>query len=163
MKKKSLLGKDTIITLFTKEEGKTVVVAKGIKKITSRRAPHLQTGNLINVILSNFHERYYLQESQLISAFSTIKSKQQKIDYQYLLFFVLDRLLPERQKEKEIYFLTKNFLVELSQKDFNKQRLLYYLNRLLSSLGYYKSERSYPDVLSSIEEIIHEKIPSSII
>ncbi|MBI4009495.1 recombination protein O N-terminal domain-containing protein, partial [Candidatus Roizmanbacteria bacterium] len=41
LRKRSLPNQDKIVTLFTKELGKLNVFAKGIKKITSRRLPHV--------------------------------------------------------------------------------------------------------------------------
>ena len=163
-KKKSLLGKDNSLTLFTKEEGKVSVIAKGIRKITSRRASHTQTGNLVKISLYDKNDRLYLQESELISAFSTIKSKSDKIKFQYLFLFLLDRMLPEKQKEDEVYILTKKFLVELARsKVFTKEIMFAYIQKLLVFLGFHKSKQSYEELLRYLEEIIHEKIPPGII
>ncbi|MEK7109728.1 MAG: DNA repair protein RecO, partial [Patescibacteria group bacterium] len=62
LKKKDLLNKDVLISLFTQDLGRLTIFAKGVKKITSRRSPHLQTGNLINVLISHKNDHYYLQE-----------------------------------------------------------------------------------------------------
>ncbi|MBI4226632.1 DNA repair protein RecO, partial [Candidatus Roizmanbacteria bacterium] len=51
LRKRSLPNQDTIVTLFSKKIGKVNAFAKGIKKITSRRLPHVQTANLINAVL----------------------------------------------------------------------------------------------------------------
>lgn len=164
LKKRSLLGKDMAVTFFTATEGKIMAVAKGVKKITSRRASHIQTGNLVKIILYQKDNRYYLQESNLISAFSTIKSSQEKIDFQYLFFFIIDRLLPERQKEDDVYAFTKSFLLDLAKtSNFTKQVMTLYLRKLLLLLGYHKGAQSYFEQLRYVEEIIHEKIPPSII
>lgn len=163
-KKKSLLGKDVIITLFTETDGKVSAIAKGLKKITSRRASHIQTGNLIEIILNDRGSRAYLQESRLKSAFSAIKSDSQKVSYQYLVFFLLDRILPDRQIEPETYKVTKQFLIELARnREFDKERLLVYLHRFLQILGYHKGTVTFTELIRYIEEIIHEKIPTGIV
>lgn len=163
-RKRSLLEKDTFITFFSESEGKITAIAKGIKKITSKRAPHIQTGNLVDVILYEKNDRLYLQDSKLISAFSAIKSDTAKIDFQYLMLFILDRILPERQKEQDVYILTKTFIIELAKSQgFNKERMCYYLRKLLTLLGYHKKNTTYLELLRHTEEIIHEKIPQSII
>ncbi len=160
LRKRSLLKKDTIVTLFTERSGKINVLAKGIKKITSRRLPHTETGNLINVILYRKDERYFLQETKLISAFSQIKKDQKKLVYFYLFLFILERLLPENAKEIKVYQLAKSFLVALSKKDLGEDGLCSYLNKLLSVLGYLKGEKTLPEIKLFVEEIINEKIPS---
>lgn len=102
LRKRNLLGKDSLITLFTHDHGKANVIAKGLKKTTSRRAPHLQTANLVDVVYNVSNDRKYLDQSQLKSAFSGIKNEVGKMNYLYLIFFILDRLLPEDQKEEHV-------------------------------------------------------------
>ncbi|MFN4212609.1 MAG: DNA repair protein RecO [Microgenomates group bacterium] len=161
LKKRNLLNKDIIITLFTEKYGRLNVVAFGIKKITSRRLSHIQTGNLIKVLIYKKDDRFYLQESQLISGFSQIKDNQQKIKDLYLFFFVLDRLLPENQKELLVYQLTKKFLIDLSKSIANKKSILTkYLNKTLIFLGYLTKEKHFDEIKFYIEELLQEKIPS---
>ncbi len=161
LKKKDLLNKDVLISLFTQDLGRLTIFAKGVKKITSRRSPHLQTGNLINVILSHKNDHYYLQESQLISGFSELKKEEKKVKQLYLFLFILDRLIPENQKEERVYNLTKRFFIDLSRPLGKKNLgLLYYLNKLMSLLGYLHEDKSINELKFLIEEIINEKIPS---
>lgn len=160
LKKRALPNQDKIITLFTKELGKVSAFAKGIKKITSRRLPHVQTANLINVVLYKKNEHFYLQETSLISGFSQIKKDQNKLQYLYLFFFVIERLLPDSQVEQNIYNLLMRFLVELSGSRIEiDEMLLKYLNQTVSTLGYSKEDKNYDELRRVIEEIIHEKMP----
>ena|SRR3989338_2885343 len=161
LRKKDLLNRDVLISFFSQDLGRLTVFAKGVKKITSRRSPHLQTGNLINVIISHKNDRYYLQESQLISGFSELKKDEDKVKQLYFFLFILDRLLPENQKEERAYNLTKKFLIDLSHPSGKKRlSLLYYLNKLMSLLGYLHEDKNFNELRFLIEEIINEKIPS---
>jgi len=95
LKKRLLLNQDLLVVLFSESQGKIVVIAKGARKITSKRLPHLETANLINVILNKRKERLYLQESRLISGFSQLKADEKKVTDLYQFFYVIERLLPE--------------------------------------------------------------------
>lgn len=160
LKKRSLLNKDSIITVLTDKQGKIGIFAKGIKKITSRRLPHIQTGNLINIIVNEKDNRYYLQETTLISGFTKIKNNEDKHDSLYTMLFVLERILPENQNEEQVYDLTKRFLIELSESEkFTTARLTYYINTLMKILGFIHKEKPLSDLRLIIEDIIHEKIP----
>ena len=160
LKKKSLLNKDVLISLFTQDLGRLVVFAKGVKKITSRRSPHLQTGNLVNVLLSHKNDHYYLQESQMISGFSELKRDENKVSQLYSFLFVLDRLLPELQKETKIYNLTKNFFIDLSGSSKSEMIIIRYLTEAMKLMGYLDKKVSPAELKSLIEEIVNEKIPS---
>ena len=160
LRKKDLLNRDVLISFFTQDLGRLMVFAKGVKKITSRRSPHLQTGNLIYILVSHKNDHYYLQESQLISGFSELKKAENKVKQLYSFLFVLDRLLPEQQKEIKVYNLTKNFLVDLSNSSKTEVIIVKYLTDILMILGYLDKKVSGDELKSLIEEIINEKIPS---
>ncbi len=161
LRKRNLPNKDIIITLFTAELGKINVFGKGIKKITSRRLPNTQTGNLVDTILYKKDDRFYLQETRLISGFTNIKDKTDKINYLYLVLFVVERLAPEGQYEKTLYTEIKRFLVDLSRAEVPDVSLLAkYLNRILMILGYNHEPLPLSDVYSTIEGIIDEKLPA---
>lgn len=160
LRKVSLLNKDTIITLFTRERGKIRCFGKGIKKITSRRLPHMQTGNLVEAVLHQKEQKYYLGESMLISAFSDIKKQSERYRYFYAYLFVVERLLPQDQEEQSVFNLLTHFLIELSQdKSFSSHTLSEYLNDLVFLLGYGDKQISERKVSDLIEGLMNEKIP----
>jgi len=164
VKKTSLLNKDTVITLFSEEKGKISVFAKGIKKITSKRLPHIQTGNLIKALLGRKGDYFYLQETKLISHFFAIKKDREKSDGLYFMLFILDRLLPEGQKEEPVYQTFKRFMIELSKEKKSVQLLLTkYVNEILRFLGYTIKKSTLSDLRIVVEEIINEKIPAFVI
>lgn len=160
LRKKSLLNRDVLVSLFSESDGKINVFAKGVKKLTSRRSPHLQTGNLIEVLIHRKADRFYLEESLLKSGFSELKKDQEKINLLYQFFFVLERLLPEHQKEETVYNLTKSFLVKLSKLEDKKDILEVYFNKLLRLLGYTKKNHDFVELQSIISDLINEKLPS---
>src|SRR3989344_5865413 len=143
LRKKDLLNRDVLISFFSQDLGRLTVFAKGVKKITSRRSPHLQTGNLINVLISHKNDHFYLQESQLISGFSELKKDDNKVKQLYLFLFVLDRLLPDQQKEAKVYNLTKNFLIKLTKSSKSKAIVIRYLTKMMKLLGYLDKEISF--------------------
>lgn len=162
LKKKNLLNRDNIVILFTHEKGKIGVFAKGIKKITSRRLPHIQTGNIIEALIYKKQDRFYLQETKLISHLIEIKKNSEKTHDLYFFLFILDRLLPENQKEEPVYHDFKRFISQLAKKE-DKSILNQHLNKLLKSLGYIKEDLDFFEAKRVTEEIIGEKIPEFIL
>lgn len=164
MRKRPLLEKDVLLDLFTLDQGKMTVTAKGVKKITSRRAPHLQTGNLVHFELQERHERWYLQQSQLISGFTAVRDHERRTSVMYILLFVLDRILPDAAPEPDVYILARRFMAEISRSEENEPAILKkYLYDVMVSLGYVQGEKTMKELIMIIEEIIHEKIPFRII
>ena len=164
LKKFRLPNNDVIVTCFTKEFGKIRSIAKGVKKITSRRAPHLDSINMIEVIYRKNNDSYFLTETKLISAFSAIKSSEYKQKVVYFFFYILDFMLPEAVQDAEIYQWLRNLLILLGG---DNQYIQTYLNRdlniLMRLLGYIDSDLPYNSLIVLIEETIHEKIQKYIL
>ena len=163
LRKRNLLGKDILLTFFSSEYGKIHAIAKGIKKITSRRASHVQTGNLVFIECYRKSDRLYLQHSRLISAFSQIKKSSKKMSLLYRCLFIIDRLLPELQPELNLYEDLKRFLITISQSEkINEHDLLEgFLTKLLRHLGYGEQKKTLIEQIMYIQELIGEKIPES--
>lgn len=164
-KKKDLLNKDLLITFFTKEKGKINILAKGIKKITSKRLSCIQTGNLVQLVIEKRKDFYYLSEISLISGFLKIKENKNKLKFLYQYLIILDKLLPENQKELVVYNLTKKFLIDLSKKealnsDSLKKLFTIYLNKILSTLGYINKNYSFKELMLIIEDLVNDRIIS---
>jgi len=158
--KKTLLNKNILLTLFTKDLGKIKVFAFGVKKITSRRISYFQTGNFLKIIIEKKDDYFYLKEVSLISGFLSIKDNEKKWSVFYFYLYILEKILPENIKDEKNYKLTLNFLVNLSKKQFNLESLNFYLNYLLKNLGYLNQQKqSFKKNITTIEDIINEKLP----
>jgi len=162
LKKKNLLNDDKLITIFSKNHGKTVLFAKGIRKIISRRLSHLETGNLIKFSFYEKDNYLYLRETEIIYGYSKIKRSDKKINILYLLFFILNKILPENQKEPLIFDKTLEVLRDLNNKDdFNIRRAKLYLSEVLVAHGFinkHKANELTFDPILFVEELIHQRI-----
>ncbi len=163
LKKKNLPNQDMIVTIFSEVMGKIRILAKGVKKISSKRLPHLQTGNIINAVIYNSEKRLYLQETSLISGLTQIKKDSKKISFVYFYFHIIDRLLPENQQEPDIYNAVKRFLIDLSKSSTTIPLLEKHLNILMKKLGYISKKGSLDEIHKLVEELINEKVPLIII
>ncbi len=163
LKKKQLFHKDTLITFFTKDKGKITAVAKGIKSPSSKRVSSLMTGNLLKLVFYSKNERYYLQTAETVSIFIKIKEKEIKQKQLYFYLFILDRLLPEQQKEEGVYGKIKEILIRLSHNEFSYSQTMDHTNTLLSLFGYHVNSSSWGEFVTHIENVLGKKLPAFII
>jgi DNA repair protein RecO len=166
LKKINLLKDDKLTTIFSKNYGKIVLLAKGIRKIISRRLSHLETGNLIKFSFYKKDNFYYLRETEIIYGYSKIKKSGRKLNTAYLIFFILNKILPENQSEPFIYNLTLNLLKKLNnEENFSDKELKNYLNEVLRTGGFINrleiKNLSF-DPIKFIENLINEKIKIAI-
>lgn len=163
LKKKNLLQDDVLLTLFTREFGKIMAIAKGARRFSSRRAAHLQTGNLITARLSTYHEMRYIQSTDLISAFSAVRV-QERMEILYLFLYILDRLLPPEQQEDGIYKTTRIFFIKLSKETASPQMILQdCLQSVLVDSGYVEERLALHELLDIVEQNIDAKLPRHVI
>lgn len=162
LKKFILSDNDLLLTLLTKSRGKRIIRAYGVKKITSRRISHLETGNYIRFSLNKYHDRVTLGETELMWGYSEIKNSASKMELLYMLFVVLIKILPEEEAEEETFALVVNFLKKLNnEKEIASQSFDSTLNSLLLSLGYLDQKTvSLPlfNPISFIEDLTDRKI-----
>jgi len=161
--KKRMLRQDSLVVLFTMQSGKVAVIAKGIQKITSRRVSALQTGNLVSVSYTKKGEGLaYLSDVSLISHFSELKKNQEKVQNMYSFFYILNALLPEHQREEDIYTLCKKTMVQLGRNNAPAFSLTNTICELFNLLGY-GDYHSLDECKTKYEEITGKQIPYSII
>lgn len=162
LRKRILLNTDIFITIFTKEEGKIAVTAKGVRKLTSRRSSHLQSGNLIKAQIALSQERSFLRSTDLVSGFLQLRSAHIS-PYIYVLLSVVDRLLPELVPEPEIFEVMKKYLVRLGRGDDPQDVMRYGLLHILKILGYVDGEPPLSELIQIAEENMDMKLPSHVI
>lgn len=160
IKRRNVGEADKYVTLFTKNHGKQELLAKGVRKITSRRAGNIEPLNLIKFHAVKGQKNYILAEVELIDAFDTLKKNLKSIAFVFLTSELIYKLCPPGQKNKEVFDLLNNTLgsavlgnVDATLFDFE--------TRLVTLLGYWDQRRRFrneEDVRRFIEGIIERKL-----
>lgn len=162
LKKIKLREKHRLITFFSKNSGKINLFGFGTGAITSRRLSHLETGNYIKFSYQKKNDTCVLYETDIIWGFSKIKKSTYKLNTLFLLLFILNKILPENQVEKEVFNKTLIFLRDLNNKtELTVGHLNYYLEEILEILGFVdrtKIEGINFDSIDFVEGLINEKL-----
>ncbi len=163
LRKRVLLGADVMVVLMTREFGKLVAIAKGMRTFRSKRAAHLQTGNLVNMTLhQSTSGAYYIQSTDLISGFTEIRT-QENIKGIYTLLSIVDTLLPEGQTEDEVYKLTKLFFIRSARKENPDSILHSTFQSILMELGYIQQALTLSELFDVVEEHAGVKVSRHVI
>lgn len=142
---------DRIITVLTKRFGKISVMARGVRKITSRRAGNVEILNRVKLHLFK-GKGYTLTEAESIETFSLIKSNLTLASYAFYLLELTNRLLLEEQPNLPIYNLLLETLDQLRRSP--RQILIRGFEvKLLSQLGFW-SVNALSDLKPEIKELL---------
>lgn len=114
IKRKNYGEADRLITIFTRQFGKLQVKATGVRKITSRRSPHVELLNYTEVALYQGKHYPILVEAVTKNLFSDIKNDLTKVGFSYHLCELIDGLCPENEEHESVFQLLKSTLDRLS-------------------------------------------------
>lgn len=113
--KRSNFGEaDRVLTVLTKNLGKISVIARGVRKITSRRAGNVELLNIVKIGLFK-GKGYTLTEAQSIKTFPRIKSNLAVSTSAFHILEVINKLLPENDPNPAVYDLSAEILHEFEQ------------------------------------------------
>src|SRR3990167_9657707 len=83
---------DKILTIYSKTNGKLIALAKGIRKINSKKAPHLELFNNIRVSIISSKFLDIITEARTIDFFRLIRVQLERTAYAYRIVELIDRL-----------------------------------------------------------------------
>jgi DNA repair protein RecO (recombination protein O) len=96
---------DRVITLFTPEYGKRVVIAKGVRKPTSRKAGHLEPFAHASLMLAKGKTWDVITSAQTVTSFRKLREDLDLTAYAYYFCELLDAFVQEEDPHPELYDL----------------------------------------------------------
>jgi len=150
---------DRMVTIFSRQNGKISLVAKGVRKITSRRGAFLEPLNLINFHAVKSHSKHILTEVELVSSFPENRGNISNYQKIFLVCELIESLCGENEPIATLYKRLLEFLYD----DKRYSSFLQFKTDLLVTLGYWNPERRFVSDDESyryIESIIERKLKS---
>lgn len=114
---------DRIVTVFTKEFGKLRLIAKGIRRTNSRRAPHLEIFTRCTLVMHKGKTLDGITEVNPVDVYEGIRKDLKRISLAYLYSELVSTLLAERQEHGDIYELFVDALTQLNTSTENARYL----------------------------------------
>lgn len=153
---------DKILTIFTKKHGKIVVLAKGIRRIHSRKAPHLELFSYVDVCVTSGRTFDYIVEAQTIESFIFLRSQVERVAQAFRIVEIVDRLCAEQQVHKNIFDLLVGVLRRLNDKNLVDIPVVVdeFAVELLWELGYLPKGRSLSS--ASLDRFLEQVMEKSL-
>ncbi|OGH64089.1 MAG: DNA repair protein RecO [Candidatus Magasanikbacteria bacterium RIFCSPHIGHO2_01_FULL_41_23] len=108
---------DEIISLYTYDNGRVEVLAKGNKKIVSKQSPFLEPFSIIECAIIPGREIDHLAKTQSVEYFPRIRQDEFKSRAGIWAATLTRALTPEHVPDKHIFFALKNWLEFLEKID----------------------------------------------
>lgn len=155
LKRKNFGEADRILTVFTKKHGKIKVLAKGVRRITSRRGPNVELFNLVTLFIHKGRNFDILTEAQVQNTFPGIRKNLELIGLAYHVCELIDGLCPEHQLHSKVFDLLVKTLTELENNLIHEFEV-----ELLIELGFLPPLPSVNNIntTSYIEQLLERKL-----
>jgi len=155
---------DKYVSIVTKDHGLVEFVARGARRLTSKKSPHLDLLNQVKIQSGRGDQPRYLEQVESISFYPRIKASFAKTGLCFTIIEILMATLPIEVEDNEIYLSLIAFLdaVETAedQKEINRLGRRFGLF-LLRHLGYPEPKNSATTKLTNyFETIISKKLIS---
>ena len=160
---------DRILTIYTKYRGKIRAIAKGVRKITSRKGGNVELFNHCVLFLAEGRNLDIVTEAQVVNSFSRLSDDLEKTAAAFYLVELVDQLTPDGQVNRQVFNLLVGVLSELKTclpaRQGRRAEELGAITRsfeieLLKLLGFWSDAVDIKNVKGYIEEIIERKLKS---
>jgi DNA repair protein RecO len=129
---------DKIYSILTREMGKMSVSARGVRKISSKRAGNLDTLNLVSVRIAEDSKGYkHLEEVKTLNSFKDLKKSYELSCLAYYMAELISRNIEEGENSEQVVNLFINCLKVLTDSRADSALVVNHFELgLLKELGY---------------------------
>ena len=139
LKSRNIGEADKILTVYTKHQGKIRIVAKGVRKISSRKAGIIDSFSLLKMFLARGRSLDILAEAQSVERFPLWRKDLDKVSVVYYLGELVDKLTPDNQPDEGTFDLLLEFLYKIektNEKSLLSGMVVEFEKRLLTIAGF---------------------------
>ena len=154
IKEQRTCERDLAVTLVTREQGKILVAAKGVRQIKSSKRAYLETGNLVHVQLVTTRGWPILTQAQLVASAAAIREDFTSVKKFLLFLEILDRLLVSEELSPAL-FQKIIYLRELFVQRAGNRLIQPHFEEVLALLGY-----ANPQAQTSISQQVNQILDS---
>lgn len=127
---------DRILTVYTRQHGKITVIAKGVRRIASRKAGHVELFTHAAMMLAEGRNMDVLTQVEMIDAFPHLRDDLVRTTYAYHIAEVVDRFEQDGHASPATFQLLRDCLAALGEADDPFVVARYFELRYLSLIGY---------------------------
>lgn len=128
---------DRMLTIYTRQHGKVRALARGVRKVRSRKAGHLEPFTHASLQLAKGRYWYVVSQAEAINTFPALRQDLEKVGYASYVVEMLDKFTYEEEESNHAIFrLLVETLSRLESQADSFTPILYYEIHLLDLLGF---------------------------
>lgn len=127
---------DRVITVYSRERGKFALIAKGVRRIASRKAGHVELFTHARMVLAEGRNLDVLTQVEMIDAFPRLRDDLVRTTYAYHMAELVDRFEEEDHASPATFQLLRDCLAAVGDADDPSIIARYFELHYLSLIGY---------------------------
>ena len=156
LNQKNFFEADRLLTVFTKDFGRLRLLAKSVRKLTSRKRGHLELFSQVKIVCAKGKNLDLITEAETVNNFPVLRRNLNRVRIAYLLCELVNDLTAENQEHDDVYQLLLNNLLLLDSSSAPQNLIFNFEKSLLELLGFglphILSRSSLESHISSITE-----------
>jgi DNA repair protein RecO (recombination protein O) len=136
LRRQDLGEADRLLTIFTPDHGKLRVVAKGVRRLRSRKAGHLEPLTRARLMLARGRNLDVITQAEAVELFTALRGDLERLGQAFYIVELLDRFTVEEGETQRLYDLLLNTLGRLAGGDDGRVAVRFFELRLLELVGY---------------------------
>lgn len=160
LSRKNYSEADRILVCYSKHFGKLTLLAKGIRKIKSKKRGHLEIFSKVKFSAVKGKGMDIITETETINDFAGVRSNLNKISLAYYFCEVVNKITHEDGNASSVYILLSNVLENLEVETELKKLRLKFIYDLLIEMGYWPEDKRMTDADTVLEDVIERKLSS---
>lgn len=127
---------DRVLVIYTREAGKLRVVAKGVRRLRSRKAGHLEPFTRSILMLAHGRDFWIVTQAQTVNAHLSLREDLLRTGYAAYVVELVDRFSYDEEPSPVLYQLLTDTLERICTEEDPIPALRYYDVRLLDVMGF---------------------------
>lgn len=136
LKRYNFSDADRFVTLFSREQGKLTGLAKGVRRLTSKKRPALEPGNHVKAAFSQGRSTDLITQADLITSFPDLRQTLVKTTQLCQVLEIIDSLTAEAEAHPTVFTNLINLLYQLHLGGPQKTHILSATKHILIDLGF---------------------------
>ncbi|OGV91165.1 DNA repair protein RecO [Microgenomates group bacterium RIFCSPLOWO2_01_FULL_46_13] len=136
LKRRNFSEADRLVTVFTRKYGKVTVIAKGSRKLLSKKKGGLEPGTVSDFFWVGERGLPIVTQVKIVETFTPARKHLGGVTGMFQMLEIVDLLTPDGQENEEVFLILVDSLRLLTTDGSKRLKLVAKVQRLLKALGF---------------------------
>ncbi len=151
---------DRVVTIFSDKFGKKALLAKGVRKLSSRKRGHLKPFNCVTFTAVSGKSMDLITETTSLNEFGVIGTSLNKMTLAFYICEIVAKTTNEGEPNSEVFDHLMSTLSRIEASKKLKEVRLDFVVGLLEILGYIPKNEVFGDPFVLLENVIEKQVYS---